>query len=55
MIPGLARDLHNELPDVKGFSEINIRLMVQFSQEYPALFEVRQLPIAELKMGRSQT
>ena len=30
VIPRLARDLANELPEVKGFSERNIRLMLQF-------------------------
>lgn len=35
VIPRLARELHNELPDLKGFSERNIKLMVQFASEYP--------------------
>ena len=30
VIPRLAQDLHNELPEMKGFSERNIKLMVQF-------------------------
>lgn len=38
VIPRLAIDLHNELPEEKGFSERNIKLMVQFFREYPALF-----------------
>ncbi len=38
VIPRLAKDLHNELPEEKGFSERNIKLMVQFYREYPALF-----------------
>ena len=37
VIPRLARDLANELPEVKGFSERNIRLMLQFYRAYPAL------------------
>lgn len=38
VIPRLAKDLRNELPEEKGFSERNIKLMVQFYREYPALF-----------------
>jgi predicted nuclease of restriction endonuclease-like (RecB) superfamily len=38
VIPRLARELRNELPEVKGFSERNIKLMVQFAREYPAAF-----------------
>ncbi len=38
VIPRLARDICNELPEVKGFSERNIKLMVQFFREYPTLF-----------------
>ena len=40
VIPRLAKDLHNELPEDKGFSERNIKLMVQFYREYPELFAV---------------
>ena len=36
IIPRLAKDLHNELPDLKGFSERNIKFMVQFYKEYEA-------------------
>jgi predicted nuclease of restriction endonuclease-like (RecB) superfamily len=38
VIPRLARELRNELPEVKGFSERNIKLMVQFAREYPDAF-----------------
>lgn len=37
VIPRLARDLHNELPEVKGFSERNIKRMLAFYREYPHL------------------
>lgn len=54
VIPRLAQDIRNELPEVKGFSERNIKLMVQFYREYPSLFltvaigqpVVAQLPAA---------
>lgn len=37
VVPRLARDLHNELPEVKGFSERNINRMLAFYREYPYL------------------
>ena len=43
VIPRLAQDLHNELPKMKGFSERNIKLMVQFSREYPDAFSATPL------------
>ena len=51
VIPRLARDIRNELPEVKGFSERNIKLMVQFYREYPMIFEpaaIGQPPVAQL-------
>ncbi len=35
VIPRLARDLLNELPEVKGFSERNLSRMIAFSRAYP--------------------
>ncbi len=56
MIPRLSRELHNELPDLKGFSERNIKLMVQFSSEYPGAFAagepIGQPPVAQLAKGQ---
>ena len=54
MVPRLARELRNALPEVKGFAERNIKLMVQFAHEYPDAFTaspavgqpaVAQLPV----------
>ena len=42
VIPRLARDLHNELPEEKGFSERNIKRMLAFYREYPDLEFVPQ-------------
>ena len=42
VIPRLARDLHNELPEEKGFSERNIKRMLAFYREYPHLRFVPQ-------------
>jgi predicted nuclease of restriction endonuclease-like (RecB) superfamily len=35
VIPRLARELHNELPELKGFSERNIGRMIGFYRDYP--------------------
>jgi hypothetical protein len=35
VIPRLAAELKNELPDLKGFSERNIKRMLAFHREYP--------------------
>ncbi len=37
VIPRLARDIRNELPEVKGFSERNIKRMLAFYREYREL------------------
>jgi len=37
VIPRLAVDLKNELPEQKGFSERNIKRMLRFFREYPVL------------------
>ena len=34
IIPKLAKDIRNELPEVKGFSERNIGYMIRFAREY---------------------
>ncbi|MBI4660016.1 MAG: DUF1016 domain-containing protein [Verrucomicrobia bacterium] len=48
VIPRLARDIANDLPEVKGFSERNIKLMTQFAAEYPGLFIIGQPAVAQL-------
>ena len=48
VIPRLARDIRNELPEVKGFSERNIKLMTQFYREYPWPTSIGQRPVAQL-------
>jgi len=37
VIPRLVGDLKNELPELKGFSERNIKRMLRFYREYPLL------------------
>jgi len=53
VIPRLARDLHNELPEEKGFSERNIKRMLAFHRAYPHLEDGPQpadgpQPVAQL-------
>ena len=50
VIPRLARDLHNELPEEKGFSERNIKRMLAFYREYPHLEFVPQT-VAQTESG----
>ena len=35
VIPRIAMDLHNELPELKGFSERNLKRMLAFYRAYP--------------------
>lgn len=48
VLPRLAIDLANELPDTKGFSVRNLKLMTQFFREYPDLIAITQRPVAQL-------
>jgi predicted nuclease of restriction endonuclease-like (RecB) superfamily len=52
VIPRLARDLHNELPEEKGFSERNIKRMLAFYREYPQLEFVPQA-VAQMLTGKN--
>jgi predicted nuclease of restriction endonuclease-like (RecB) superfamily len=49
VIPRLSRDIRNDLPGVKGFSERNIGYMIRFVREYPILHQ----PVAKLIDGRT--
>jgi len=48
VIPRLAVDLRDELPEIKGFSERNMRRMIQFYREYSGLFLNWPRPVAKL-------
>ena len=48
VIPRLAAELKNELPDLKGFSERNIGHMIAFHREYPDPAAILQQPAAKL-------
>lgn len=55
VLPRLAADLKNELPDMQGFSERNMRRMIQFHQEYPELFSIWPPPVAKLEEPEQQS
>jgi hypothetical protein len=48
VLPRLEADLKNELPEEKGFSERNMRRMIQFYREYPDLLSIRTQAVSEL-------
>lgn len=49
VIPRLSRDLHNELPEQKGFSERNIKFMVQLFKEYEGNELIGKQPVSQLE------
>lgn len=48
VIARLSSDLHSELPEVKGFSERNLKRMIRFHLEYPALAPIVPQAVAQL-------
>ena len=48
IIPRLAIDLHNELPEMKGFSERNLKRMLAFYRAYRAIRAKVPQPVALL-------
>ena len=48
VIPRLSKDIHNELPEIKGFSERNIGRMIAFYREYPASQTILPQAVAKL-------
>jgi predicted nuclease of restriction endonuclease-like (RecB) superfamily len=51
IIPRLAADMKNELPEVKGFSETNIKRMTQFYRAYPGLDLIGARPVPQLSVS----
>lgn len=51
VIPRLAKALKNELPELKGFSERNIKLMLAFHREYPNPGEFVQQAVAQMPLS----
>ncbi|MCC7438654.1 MAG: DUF1016 family protein [Armatimonadetes bacterium] len=50
VIPRLAQELKNELPEIKGFSERNIDRMIAFFRAYPAPTDFSPPPVAKSSM-----
>jgi predicted nuclease of restriction endonuclease-like (RecB) superfamily len=48
VIPRLARELRNDMPEVKGFSERNIKSMLAFHRAYPEPSAIVQQAAAQL-------
>jgi len=48
VIPHLSRDIRNELPEIKGFSERNLKRMIAFYREYSVLKAIVPQPVAQL-------
>ncbi len=55
VIPRLAVDLKNELPEEKGFSPANLKRMVRFWSEYPALCSIDAQPARQIAIEASAT
>lgn len=49
VIPRLAKDIQNELSEIKGFSERNIKFMVQLYKEYEADVAIGKQPVSQLE------
>ncbi len=54
VIPRLAIDLRNDLPETKGFSQRNIGRMVAFFRAYPGMDEILPQPVAKLNQTQKQ-
>ena len=53
VIPRLAVDLKNELPEEKGFSPANLKRMVRFWSEYPEFSEIGARPVRQIAAGEA--
>ena len=53
VIPRLAMDIANDMPEVKGFSERNIKRMLAFAREYPTLRPIVPQAVAQLPASGS--
>lgn len=52
VIPRLAKDIRNELAEVKGFSERNIGRMIAFYRMYTQLGSILPQPVAKLRTNK---
>jgi predicted nuclease of restriction endonuclease-like (RecB) superfamily len=54
VIPRLSKDIRNELPELKGFSERNIGYMIRFAREYDGSVILQQA-VAKLEPALETT
>jgi hypothetical protein len=54
VIPRLSRDLRNDLPEEKGFSERNIERMLRFYREYPVTLPKVPQSMAQLQPAENE-
>ena len=54
VIPHLSRDIRNELPEEKGFSERNIKRMLRFYREYPNILPIMPQAVAQLQKAENE-
>ncbi len=55
IIPRLAKDVKNDMPEIKGFSERNLKRMVRFYREYPFLSEFVPQAVAQVELNTANT
>jgi predicted nuclease of restriction endonuclease-like (RecB) superfamily len=53
VIPRLSQDIHNELPEIKGFSVRNLQRMIKFYKEYPSPDKKMPQAVAQLPWGHN--
>ena len=51
VVPRLAKDLKNELAEIKGFSERNLKFMIQFFREYSELISIGKRTVSQFDDG----
>jgi DUF1016 N-terminal domain len=49
VIPRLSKDIRNELPELKGFSERNIGRMIAFYRDYAINLEILPQAVAKFR------
>lgn len=53
VIPRLAKDIKNDLTNIKGYSERNLSYMLRFANEYPDISILQQV-VAKLPGGHNR-
>lgn len=53
ILPRLVKDLHNELPEIKGFSIRNLQFMTRFYKEYQEVNPIVKQPVSQIPWGQN--